>query len=223
MTRASSQPGGGLGLRSAAASRFAAYWSSWADSMPVIGARHPRTLARIPGCRRPRGWGALGGRDGSLPAPPREGQSPEAQRRRARSRPASARFLPTLAPPLPGRRRRATSCATPAGRRTPEGACVSPQLDGKKRVRKKHPAHLQCVLLVLSQFLPISLLLGACAWFVGASCFLLFVCLHVGQAHTHNSEKHEATLAETRAARCSVAYSMPPESSVPMETELPCL
>ena len=26
--------------------RFAAYWASWADSMPVLGARHPRTLAR---------------------------------------------------------------------------------------------------------------------------------------------------------------------------------
>ena len=58
-------------------------------------------------------------------------------RRRARSRPASARFLPTLATPLLGRRRRATSSATPAGRRTREGPCVSPRLDGKRRVRKK--------------------------------------------------------------------------------------
>ena len=38
---------GGLGLRSAAASRAAAYWASWADAMPVIGERHPRVLARM--------------------------------------------------------------------------------------------------------------------------------------------------------------------------------
>ena len=39
---------GGLGLRSAAASRFAAYWASWADSMPVIGG-HPGADARRAG------------------------------------------------------------------------------------------------------------------------------------------------------------------------------
>ena len=38
---------GGLGLRSAAASRAAAYWASWADAMPVTGERHPRVLARM--------------------------------------------------------------------------------------------------------------------------------------------------------------------------------
>ena len=50
---------GGLGLRSAAASRVAAHWASWADSMLVVGARHPRILARLlPGLADPHG--ALG-------------------------------------------------------------------------------------------------------------------------------------------------------------------
>ena len=50
---------GGLGLGSAAASRVAAHWASWADSMLVIGARHPRILARLrPGLADPHG--ALG-------------------------------------------------------------------------------------------------------------------------------------------------------------------
>ena len=120
-------------------------------SLPGVSGRG----AVPPCCRCPRGWGVLGGRDGSLPAPPREGQGPPSpapkisaerlpprtcagggscwlSRRRARSRPESA----TLATPLPGRRRRATSSATPAGRRTREGPCVSPRLDGKRRVRK---------------------------------------------------------------------------------------
>ena len=39
--------------------------------------------------------------------------------------------------PLPGRRRKAMSSATSAGRRTREGPCVSPRLDGKRSVRKK--------------------------------------------------------------------------------------
>ena len=70
-----------------------------------------------------------------LPPPTRAaGGSCWRPRRKARSRPASARFLPTLATPLPGRRRWGTSCATPAGRRTREGRRVSPQLDGKKGV-----------------------------------------------------------------------------------------
>lgn len=38
---------GGLGLRSALATRSAAHWASWADSLPVIGARHPLLLARV--------------------------------------------------------------------------------------------------------------------------------------------------------------------------------
>ena len=38
---------GGLGLRTATASRAAAHWASWADSLPVIGARHPHLLASI--------------------------------------------------------------------------------------------------------------------------------------------------------------------------------
>ena len=50
---------GGLGLRSAAASRAAAYWASWADAMPVIGERHPRVLARLlMGLADPRGASA---------------------------------------------------------------------------------------------------------------------------------------------------------------------
>ena len=50
---------GGLGLPSAAASRVAAHWASWADSMLVICARHPRILARLlPGLADPHG--ALG-------------------------------------------------------------------------------------------------------------------------------------------------------------------
>ena len=35
---------GGLGLRSAAADRHAAFWSSWLDTLPAIQARSPRTL-----------------------------------------------------------------------------------------------------------------------------------------------------------------------------------
>ena len=38
---------GGLGLRAAVASRAPAHWASWADSLPVIGARHPHLLASI--------------------------------------------------------------------------------------------------------------------------------------------------------------------------------
>ena len=38
---------GGLGLRSAVASRHAAHWASWADSLPVIRQRHPELVARI--------------------------------------------------------------------------------------------------------------------------------------------------------------------------------
>ena len=50
---------GGLGLRSAAPSRAAAYWASWADAMPVIGERHPRVLARmLMGLADPRGASA---------------------------------------------------------------------------------------------------------------------------------------------------------------------
>ena len=32
---------GGLGLRSALRTRFAAYWASWADALPMITARTP--------------------------------------------------------------------------------------------------------------------------------------------------------------------------------------
>ena len=32
---------GGLGLRSAKTGRLAAYWASWADTLPVLRARHP--------------------------------------------------------------------------------------------------------------------------------------------------------------------------------------
>ena len=38
---------GGLGLRAATASCAAAHWASWADSLPVIGSRHPHLLASI--------------------------------------------------------------------------------------------------------------------------------------------------------------------------------
>ena len=71
---------------------------------------------------------ALGGRDGSLLAPPREGQGPRQPR-------GPAQRLPPRTRAGGGSCRRATSSATPAGRRTREGPCVSPRLDGKRRVR----------------------------------------------------------------------------------------
>ena len=36
---------GGLGLRSALRSRQSAYWASWADTLPMVRARHPATAA----------------------------------------------------------------------------------------------------------------------------------------------------------------------------------
>ena len=38
---------GGLGLRSATTSRQAAYWASWADSIPVVQQRHPAVAAGL--------------------------------------------------------------------------------------------------------------------------------------------------------------------------------
>ena len=38
---------GGLGLRSAARTRAAGFWASWADCLPMIEARHPEVAARI--------------------------------------------------------------------------------------------------------------------------------------------------------------------------------
>ena len=95
-----------------------------------------------PRCRRPRGWGRWGDETEAFLHRLARGKaltSPEAHAAYARrwaAQASSARFLPTLATPLPVRRRRATS-ATPAGRRTREGPCASPRLDGKRRVREK--------------------------------------------------------------------------------------
>ena len=38
---------GGLGLRSAVNGRYAAYWASWADTLPTLQARHPHAVADI--------------------------------------------------------------------------------------------------------------------------------------------------------------------------------
>ena len=38
---------GGLGLRSAVDGRYAAYWASWADTLPTLQARHPHAVADI--------------------------------------------------------------------------------------------------------------------------------------------------------------------------------
>ena len=37
---------GGLGLRSATRTAFAAYWASWADALPMLKARLPQLVAR---------------------------------------------------------------------------------------------------------------------------------------------------------------------------------
>ena len=38
---------GGLGLRSAERGRHAAYWSSWADALPMVHKRHPDIADKI--------------------------------------------------------------------------------------------------------------------------------------------------------------------------------
>ena len=38
---------GGLGLRSAVDGRYAAYWASWADTLPTLQARHPHVVEDI--------------------------------------------------------------------------------------------------------------------------------------------------------------------------------
>ena len=38
---------GGLGLRSAVRVRQAAYWSSWADCLPMVHQRHPSVAANL--------------------------------------------------------------------------------------------------------------------------------------------------------------------------------
>ena len=40
---------GGLGLRSAEATRAAAHWASWADTLPTLGQRHPRVVEGLLG------------------------------------------------------------------------------------------------------------------------------------------------------------------------------
>ena len=38
---------GGLGLRSALRSRQSVYWASWADTLPIVRARHPPTAVSL--------------------------------------------------------------------------------------------------------------------------------------------------------------------------------
>ena len=38
---------GGLGLRSAIRTRYSAFWASWADCIPMVGARHPEVAAQL--------------------------------------------------------------------------------------------------------------------------------------------------------------------------------
>ena len=38
---------GGLGLRSAARTSLSAFWASWADAIPMMGARHPEVASQL--------------------------------------------------------------------------------------------------------------------------------------------------------------------------------
>ena len=90
--------------------------------------------------RGARPWPALKPSAVRLPPPTRAGGgSCWRSRRRARSRPASARFPPTLATPLRGHRRWATSCPLDAGR--VRSVVFHPSWTKKRRVGEKKRKH----------------------------------------------------------------------------------